>query len=264
MKIALISDIHGNVLALQEVLADADRVGVDLIFNLGDTLGGPLASALTADLLMQRGIAMIAGNHERQLLTLPPDKLNRSDACTASEINPEQRDWLANAPATAWLSDEVFACHGTPSSDLHYWLETITDDFGHHGSVGMRAATGPEVLQRLGQGAHVDLASLIVCGHTHVPRVGQVQLQGTDSKPRAIIIVNPGSVGLPAYDDVHPFTHYVETGSPHARYAIVEKTIHGWQVDLRCVAYDFEPMARMAERRDRPDWAIALRTGRMT
>jgi predicted phosphodiesterase len=264
MKIALISDIHGNVLALQEVLADAGSAGVDLIFNLGDTLGGPLASARTADLLMQRCIPMIAGNHERQLLTLPPDKLNRSDACTASEISSAHRNWLASAPETCWLSDEVFACHGTPSSDLHYWLETITDDFGQHGSVGMRAASQPEVLQRLGHGAHVDQASLIVCGHTHVPRMGHVQALGSEGKSREITIVNPGSVGLPAYDDVHPFKHYVETGSPHARYAIVEKTVHGWHVDLRCVAYDFEPMARMAEHRDRPDWAIALRTGRMT
>ncbi len=264
MKIALISDIHGNVLALQEVLADAERAGVDLIFNLGDTLGGPLASARTADLLMQRHIPMIAGNHERQLLTLPPDKLNRSDACTSSEISLAHRNWLASAPETCWLNDEVFACHGTPSSDLQYWLETITDDFGQHGSVGMRAASQPEVLHRLGHGAHVDLASLIVCGHTHVPRVGYVQVHNTEGKPRAITIVNPGSVGLPAYDDAHPFKHYVETGSPHARYAIVEKITHGWQVDLRCVPYDFEPMARMAEHRDRPDWAIALRSGRMT
>jgi predicted phosphodiesterase len=255
MKIAVISDIHGNLNALQEVLADADRAGVDLIFNLGDTLGGPLASALTADLLMQRHIPMIAGNHERQVLTLPPEKLNRSDACTASEINAAHRAWLDSAPPTHWLSDEVFACHGTPDSDLDYWLETITDDIGQHGSPGMRAATLPEIEQRLGQGAHADKASLILCGHTHVPRVVQV---------RAITMLNPGSVGLPAYDDSHPFKHHVETASPHARYAIVCKTHHGWHTELRSVPYDFEPMARMAEQRGRPDWAIALRTGRMT
>jgi predicted phosphodiesterase len=269
MKIAVISDIHGNLNALQEVLADADRAGVDRIFNLGDTLGGPLASARTADLLMQRQIPMIAGNHERQLLTLPPDKLNRSDACTASEINAAQRAWLDSAPPTQWLSDEVFACHGTPSSDLDYWLETITDDFGQRGSPGMRAATQPEVVQRLGKGPHTDKASVILCGHTHVPRVVQVQVPSRSmSDPRipvrTITIVNPGSVGLPGYDDTHPFKHHVETGSPHARYAIVHKTPHGWQTALRSVPYDVEPMARMAEQRGRPDWAIALRTGRMT
>ncbi len=260
MKFAAISDIHGNLPALQAVLADIDHEGVDVIINCGDTLGGPLESAKTADLLMARGIPMIAGNHERQLLTLPPEKLNRSDACTASEINAAHRAWLAGAPPTLWLADDVFICHGTPTSDLHYWLETVTDDFGSHGSLGVRTASQGEVLARLGRGAHTQRASLIVCGHTHVPRVMTVS---SPDGGHAITIVNAGSVGLPGYDDMHPFKHWIETGSPHARYALMEKTAQGWQVQLRSVAYDFEPMAQLAERRGRPDWALPLRTGRM-
>jgi predicted phosphodiesterase len=264
MKIAAISDIHGNLHALQAVLADIDREGVDSIVNCGDTLGGPLESAKTADLLMARGIPMIAGNHERQLLTLAPEKLNRSDACTASEINATHRAWLMSAPPTIWLhakAQDVFICHGTPFSDLHYWLETITDDFGQHGSVGVRAATQAEIVERMGRGEHTRCASLIVCGHTHVPRVVQVP---SPEDGHAITIVNAGSVGLPGYDDIHPNKHWIETGSAHARYALMEKTPQGWNVQLRSVAYDFEPMAQLAEHRSRPDWALPLRTGRMS
>jgi predicted phosphodiesterase len=264
MRMAVISDIHGNLHALQAVLADIDRANITEIINLGDTLGGPLESARTADLLMQRRIPMIAGNHERQLLTLPPEKLNCSDKCTASEINSAQRAWLAGAPETIWLDNDLFACHGTPSNDLVYWLETITDDFGKNGSPGMRTASSAEIITRLGQGEHTDKASLILCGHTHVPRVMTVQTTDRNQKLRDISIVNPGSVGLPAYDDMHPYKHFVETGSPHARYAIVQKTATGWKTELINIAYDFEPMARLAELRNRPDWAIALRTGRMT
>jgi predicted phosphodiesterase len=260
MKIAAISDIHGNLPALQAVLAEIDREGVDVIINCGDTLGGPLESAKTADLLMARGIPMIAGNHERQLLTLPPEKLNRSDACTASEIHAAHRAWLAAAPPTLRLADDVFICHGTPTSDLHYWLETVTPDFGQHGSVGVRAASQQEILVRMGSGEHAQRASLIVCGHTHVPRVVQVN---SPDDGHAITIVNAGSVGLPGYDDVHPHPHWIETGSPHARYALMERGPQGWNVQLRSVAYDFEPMARLAEQRGRPDWAQPLRTGRM-
>lgn len=259
MKIAIISDIHGNLPALQAVLADIDAAGVDRIINVGDTLGGPLESARTADLLMQRQIPMIAGNHERQLLTFPPEKLGQSDACTASEISSAHRAWLASAPPTVWLSDDVFVCHGTPHSDLHYWLETVTDDFGEHGSPGVRVATHAEVFKRLGTGPHTQ-ASLIICGHTHIPRVNSLV---SPTGGHLITIVNPGSGGLPAYDDMHPYKHHIETGSPHARYAIAEQTAGGWRIELRCTLYDFESMARLAESRQRPDWAVALRTGRM-
>ena len=259
MKIAIISDIHGNLPALQAVLADIDAASVDRIINVGDTLGGPLESAKTADLLMQRQIPMIAGNHERQLLTFPLEKLGQSDACTASEISSAHLAWLASAPPTVWLSVDVFICHGTPHNDLHYWLETVTDDFGQHGSTGVGAATQEDVLHRLGTGLH-NAASLIVCGHTHIPRVVSV---ASPTGGHLITIVNPGSVGLPAYEDDHPFKHYMQTGSPHARYAMAEQTASGWRIELRCVMYDFESMARLAESRQRPDWAVALRTGRM-
>ena len=55
----------------------------------------------------------------------------------------------------------------------------------------------------------------------------------------------------------------VETCSPHARYAVVSQTPAGWSAELHCVAYDFEPMAKMAESRGQPGWARALRTGSM-
>ena len=259
MKIGIISDIHGNLPALQAVLREMDAVGVDCIINAGDTLGGPLESARTADLLMQRQIPMIAGNHERQLLTFSPEKLSPSDACTAREISSAHRAWLAGAPTTVWLAEDVFVCHGTPHSDLHYWLETITSDFAQHGSPGVRAATQAEVLARLDTGLHTK-ARLMICGHSHIPRVVSI---ASPTDGQHITIVNPGSVGLPAYDDLHPYKHHIETGSPHARYALAEQSAGEWRIELRCVMYDFESMARLAESRQRPDWAIALRTGRV-
>jgi predicted phosphodiesterase len=263
MRIAAITDIHGNLPALEAVLRDIDSYGVDVIINCGDTLGGPLESAKTADLLMARGIPMIAGNHERQLLTLPPDRLNHSDACTASEITAEHRAWLAQAPESLWLCDDVFICHGTPSSDMDYWLETVTDDFGVHGSLGVRQATEAEIVARMGTGRHSERASLIICGHTHVPRTVALPVDGNEALIQKITVVNAGSVGLPGYDDTAPFDHHIETGSPHARYALMERNNRGWVVQQRSVPYDFEPMARLALSRGRPDWAYPLRTGRV-
>ena len=150
---------------------------------------------------------------------------------------------------------------GSTSEDAEDALETITDDFCKGGSAGVRPALQSEIFLRLGSGEHTRRASLIVCGHTHVPRLVQAY-SPDDGHP--ITIVNAGSVGLPGYDDIHPHKHWIETGSPHARYALIEQTALGWNVQLRSVAYDFEPMAQLAEQRGRPDWALPLRTGRMS
>jgi hypothetical protein len=77
------------------------------------------------------------------------------------------------------------------------------------------------------------------------------------------MIVNPGSVGLPAYDDDRPHPHLVESGSPHARYAILSKEGDGWAAELLSVEYDWEQAARDAEANGRTDWSRALRTGRV-
>lgn len=78
---------------------------------------------------------------------------------------------------------------------------------------------------------------------------------------RAALIVNPGSVGLPAYDDIHPFPHAIENGSPHAGYATVTRERGGWQASFHLVRYDWERTARYAEENGRADWARALRSG---
>ena len=69
MTIAILSDIHGNIAALDAVLADIAARGVTRIVNLGDILSGPLFPGETADRLMAMNLPTIAGNHERQLLT---------------------------------------------------------------------------------------------------------------------------------------------------------------------------------------------------
>lgn len=58
-----------------------------------------------------------------------------------AELSNEQQARLATASPTLWLAEDVFVCHGKPHSDLRYWLETVTDDFGSNWSLGVRAAT---------------------------------------------------------------------------------------------------------------------------
>lgn len=243
MRIAVLSDIHGNLAALDAVLADIGRRGVDRIVNLGDILSGPLFPCETADRLMAMNLPTIRGNHERQLLTLAPERMGLSDRHADSLLQRHHRDWIAGLPERLWLTDDIVMVHGTPDSDLVYFLETID------GTV-LRAATADEVEARAGGIA----APLILCGHTHVPRIHR--------RPGGGLVVNPGSVGLPAYRDDQPVPHRVETGSPHARYAIVARDASGWTAEIVAVAYDWEAAAQVAGARGRADWARALRTGR--
>jgi predicted phosphodiesterase len=253
MKIAAISDIHGNLPALEAVLADIATEAVDLTVNLGDILSGPLWIAETADRLMALGLPTISGNHERQVLTQARERMGASDAHAAARLRDDHRDWLAALPATLQLKPEVFCCHGTPYSDLEYFLETVTPDHAGPEFPGIRRATPDEALLRAGDAMRGVDDAVILCGHTHVPRVMRLG----DGR----LVVNPGSVGLQAYDDEHPHPHVVENASPHARYALLTRSALGWQVDLRSVPYDHEAAALLADANRRPDWADALRTG---
>ena len=77
------------------------------------------------------------------------------------------------------------------------------------------------------------------------------------------MVLNPGSVGLQAYPAKWPYSHTMEAGSPHARYAIAERMNGEWAVELIEVAYDWDRAARIAEMNGRADWAAGLRTGRV-
>jgi len=242
MRIAVVSDIHGNLPALEAVVCDFTRRGVDAVVNLGDGLSGPLLPLQTAQFLMGQDWVHLAGNHERQVLTGGPGQWNASDEFAQSQLSSKELAWIASLKPTAQLSRDVFLCHATPNSDVEYFLETVE-------IAKVRVATLQEVDSRLGD---VD-ATLILCGHTHVSR--------SVRSSKGQLIVNPGSVGMPAYNDIHPLAHVIETGSPDARYAIVEKAADTWCSGLIAVPYDHMSMARLAHDRKRDDWARALATG---
>ena len=99
MKIAALSDIHGNLFALDAVLADIERRGADLIVNLGDILSGPLLPRETADRLMALQLPTVRGNHERQVLSMDPADMGASDRYAFDTITDAQRDWIADSRA---------------------------------------------------------------------------------------------------------------------------------------------------------------------
>ena len=245
MKIAAISDIHSNVFALEAVLDDIRKRGADVIVNLGDIFYGPIAPRATYELLIEEEIITIAGNQDRQIYESMEDEIrdNVTLQFVLAELDGAPLDWLQLLPKEMQLTADVYLCHGAPGNDSIYFLEDI-----ENGSGAVR--TDAEIIALL----HGQSAPLILCGHTHIPR--------TVALSTSQLIVNPGSVGLPAYEDDLPVVHKMENYSAHASYALLEKKVNGWLVEQFRIPYDVEAACKKALLLERHDWVAYLQTGR--
>lgn len=243
MRIAAIADMHSNHAALEAVLADIRSQGADRIVCLGDMASGPLDARRTLDMLMALDADIVLGNHDRYLFDRPRDQMGAWDKIAFDQLDSSQFDWLRTLPATRVVADDVFLCHATPGDDETYWLETVNPD----GAIRMSDLAAIE--------AHAEglTQSLILCAHTHIPRAVRL----SDGR----LIVNPGSAGCPGYRDRTPYPHRMQTGTPDASYAIIDRTRGAWQVALRLVPYDHQAMAALARQNGMAAYADTLATG---
>jgi len=241
--LAVLADIHGNSLALEAVLADAEKRGLTRFVNLGDTFYGPLDPAGTWNILKGMDIPTVLGNQDRILIENGPERENTSALqAVRGALGSDGLTWLETLPATLVLDQTTLLCHGTPKSDTTYLLEDVST-----GLPGLR--TCADILDDLMPAAQG--CSLVLTGHSH--HAGLVNCQD-------ITIVNPGSVGLPAYDDDNP-PHIMASGSPHARYAVLTPESAGWKTEFIEVEYDWKTASRLAQANEREDWAHWLLTG---
>lgn len=240
-RLAVLSDIHGNADALKAVLADILDQSPDLLINLGDVFSGPLDPVGVAEILEGVPNLTVMGNHDRWLLD--PRRRNKGwEAPTFPKLDRNALGWLAGLP-TAVSIDGVLACHATPQDDTTYWLEEPTPD-------GEARRASPEAIAQRIEGRS---ERLFLCGHTHLAR--------SVALPDGRMVVNPGSVGLPAFTDDTPYPHRICAGTPHASYAILDRVGDGWAVAHRLVPYDASRMVALARAADEPEWADALSTG---
>ncbi|MEL7281368.1 MAG: metallophosphoesterase family protein [Pseudomonadota bacterium] len=242
-RFAVIADIHSNSDALEAVLRDISALGIKSVVNLGDHLSGPMAARETAELLLAHALPSIRGNHDRWLVENKREEMISIDGAAFDQLEESHLSWLRDLPPTLWLSEDIFACHGTPNSDTTYWMEKVSPE----GEVVLRSR------EEVSSEASGIKASLLLCGHTHLPR--RMDL------PDGRVILNPGSVGCPGYVDDAPVRHVVQTGTSAACYAVVEKMVGGWATGFRHVPYDPSRMIELAKAADHPNWEGRLATG---
>lgn len=236
MRLAVVSDIHGNLRALEAVHREIKAAAPDLIVNLGDCLSGPLWPEETAQYLAAHGWPTVRGNHDRELAETPAAELDTIDAFAHRHLSKASQDWLSALPATMSVESDIFLCHGSPSNDEIFLLE---EDGGNH----FFPSTESAVRLKLGN----VTAELVLCGHSHTPRVVQA------TKDQSIL--NPGSVGVQAFPGL------TATGSPHARYALATRRNGRWSFELRAIDYDWAEAARRADAAGFTNWAHGLSTG---
>jgi diadenosine tetraphosphatase ApaH/serine/threonine PP2A family protein phosphatase len=219
----------------------------DLVLILGDRVSAPPGESCAA--LIAAGAATLRGNHDRWVAEQDPAAMSFSDCYAHAGTTAAQRQWLGALPPLLRPLPGVLACHGTPADDNACLLEQPV-------AGQLRPAPAATIAARLGDTAGLRL---VLCAHSHQP--GLVQLP--DGGPA---VVNPGSVGCPAYEVPEAASpHVSEAGSPQARYAVLELAPDGTPLAVQHVAlaYGWAAVARRAEANGRPRWAHALRTGRM-
>ena len=233
MKIALFSDIHANLPALEAVLNDIATQNVDAVYCLGDLVGyAPFANEVV-ERIRSLNIATIAGNYDDGVGRNSDDcgcayKTERDREMGRQSINytnaiitEHNRNWLRNLPATIDLklgydddSLKISLVHGSPRRINEYLFEDRNNTS----------------LLRL-----MSACDIMCCGHTHKP---YHRLIADEAANRWKLIVNIGSVGKP------------KDGNPDAAYVILHlppsplsADLSAVRVELRRVQYDVEAVA---------------------
>ena len=213
MTVALLSDIHANLIALEAVLHDLPAV--EAIWVMGDTVGYGPDPADTFALLRERGATIVAGNHDRAVATGEGLELFNPAARAAAErhrswLGAADRDALAALPLTLEPAGDYSICHGSPRDPL--W-EYVFD-------------------ARTARSAMAEIAATRCCvGHTHVP--------ATFSAGNGKLMINPGSVGQP------------RDGDPRASYALLD--VAAGTVEFRRVEYDIAETQRRMRKLKLPE-----------
>jgi putative phosphoesterase len=230
--LAVVSDVHGNLPALEAVLVDCEKQGIEQIWNLGDFVGYVPFPNEVIKLLRKSCAANIIGNYDLKVLSFAENsdkwKIKKSDEkyisfkWNSKALSDENRRYLERLPKTKRMEVDgvsVLLTHGSPASE----------------DEGLIESTPAERLRELAKMAGTDV---VLCGHTHRPMA---------RRAGGVLFVNAGSVGRPE-------------GDRRATYAILRFANGQVRVEHRLIEYDIERSAEAIRAAKLPEGYIDVIT----
>jgi putative phosphoesterase len=180
MRVAILSDVHANISALEAALADLERRAANVVLVAGDVIGDGTHPSEVVALLRRRAIPTIRGNVERKVMdvaALHPSEVavlvKKKDAdlvWTSKRLGREGVDWLRSLPPSLDLrlaGSRLLLVHGSPLGDTDYVYPSLT-------ARALAAKLGAE------------RPDVLACGHSHIPFARRIA---------GVTVVNAGSVG---------------------------------------------------------------------
>lgn len=221
MRIALVSDIHSNLAALQAVLSAAHGERVEGVWNMGDLVGyGPDPDAV-ATILQNEAASSVMGNHDAAALELIPiegfnDLAQAAARWTVANISDATRLFLAAMPRVE-VDGDYSRCHGTLRDPIWEYLDTREAAAGHF-------AAQTTAYSIVGHTHNQMLVTKTAAGETNALVPWDDEIHSLDGMGGTLYSINPGSVGQP------------RDGDPRACYAILDTAER--TVAFRRVEYD--------------------------
>jgi predicted phosphodiesterase len=255
MKIAVFSDVHGNLTAMQAVLDDiGQQAGLDAVIFAGDLcFFGPRPQACV-DLLRRHQVSSLVGNTDEWIRRPPPPErhlpaavlegrrhLQEISAWTASRLDAGALAWIDELRGrfeqrfspTSVPADDVLVVHANPVDLMRIIFPPVEQQMALYHAVRQP----DDELEQLLDGAEFGAMAF---GHLHIPSV-----RNWRGRP----LINAGSVSMPGDDD------------PRAKYAVIQWNEHqGWTADHVFVPYEVEAEVAAFRRTRPPNWEECVRT----
>ncbi len=226
MNVAILSDIHGNIYALNAVLSDIKSLNVSEILFLGDlVIGGPTPLEVFQELRNLKPICWVKGNtdgwfaeisEEWLPTTEQEEKIYKNYIYARKHLSKESIDFLLKRPEKCFFETAgvtILAVHGSPRS--------ISEGIGKNITYNELKKIFSNIEE-----------SIIVSGHSHIPYIGKIGNK---------VIFNAGSIGMPL------------DGDNRASYGIIKIKNHNPKCSIRRVTYPISKALTIAKNREFPD-----------